>query len=120
MNIEVENIELKENSQAWLGNSRRTTSRFSSCEPTSLSNLCDHLWEGFFGNADADAEADTDADAYTFANAVGDGLPLHGIPIPPEPREIGNCDRPKRGVPEEVIQCVPVLQILISLYIGAK
>ena len=57
------NIELKENSQAWSGNSRRTTSRFSSCEPTSLSNLCDHLWEGFFGEADYDAEADTDADA---------------------------------------------------------
>ena len=57
------NIEVKENSQAWSGNSRRTTSRFSSCEPTSLSNLCDHLWEGFFGDADYDAEADTDADA---------------------------------------------------------
>ena len=57
------NIEEKENSQAWSENSRRTTSRFSSCEPTSLSNLCDHLWEGFFGDADYDAEADTDADA---------------------------------------------------------
>ena len=57
------NIEEKENSQAWSENSRRTTSRFSSCEPTSLSNLCDHLWEGFFGEADYDAEADTDADA---------------------------------------------------------
>ena len=63
MNIEVKNIEVKENSQAWSENSRRTTSRFSSCEPTSLSNLCDHLWEGFFGDADYDAEADTDADA---------------------------------------------------------
>ena len=57
------NIKVKENSQAWLENSQRTTSRFSSCEPISLSNLCDHLWEGFFGEADYDAEADTDADA---------------------------------------------------------
>ena len=69
--------------------------------------------------ADTDAEADNDTDAYTYANAVGDGLPLHGIPIPPEPCEIGNRDRPKRGVPEEVIQRVPVQQVPIIL-VGAK
>ena len=60
---------------------------------------------------DADSDGDADADA--------DGLPLHGIPIPPEPCEIGNCDRPKRGVSEEVIQCIPVQQVLIIL-VSAK
>ena len=67
---------------------------------------------------DADAEADTDTDAYTCADA--DSLPLHGIPIPPQPCEIGNRDRPKRGVPEEVIQCVPDQQVLVNIIASTK
>ena len=115
------NNEEKENSQVWSENSRRTTSRFSSCEPTSLSNLCDHLWEGVFLVMPmlrlrlTLMLRLTLILAYTYANAVGYGLPLHGIPIPPEPCEIGNCDRPKRGVSEEVIQCVPDQQVLVNI-----
>ena len=69
---------------------------------------------------DADAEADTDTDAYTCADADADSLPLHGIPIPPQPCEIGNRDRPKRGVPEEVIQCVPDQQVLVNIIASTK
>ena len=33
--------------------------------------------------------------------------PVHGVPIPPEPGEVGNGDRPEGGVPEQIIQGVP-------------
>ena len=67
----------------------------------------------FLDDADVDGDADVNSDAD--ADADADSLPLHGIPIPPEPCEIGNCDRPKRGVSEEVIQCVPDQQVLVNI-----
>ena len=65
-------------------------------------------------------DADVDGDADVNSDADADSLPLHGISIPPQPCEIGNRDRPKRGVPEEVIQCVPDQQVLVNTIASTK
>ena len=33
--------------------------------------------------------------------------PVHCVPIPPDPCEVGDGDRPEGGVPEEVVEGVP-------------